>query len=182
METFLAALAGGAIYRARGMGLWQLPRPTWQVLFALPYALAVYFALGPLAAFFVLTFTTGAVLTGHASYIDLNGVKPGAPNAPKDGQVDEWYGTWIPWPGTFAHDFIGLAVSGLLVSAPAGLALAVCGDLTHGVILAASGALKALAYVPRIVIPGSILKDKLWVCEPLAGALLWGSLAAIMGG
>jgi len=177
MEAFLAAIIGGAIYRARGMGLFSLPRPAWQLLFAAPWGIVVYLALGPLAALFVLTLTTGAVLTGHASYLSLGT----STKLPADGQIDEWYGTWIPWPGTFIHDFIGLAVSGLLITAPAGLALLVCGEW-RGALITLSGALKPLGYVPRLVIPDSILKDKLWVCEPLAGALLWGSLAAIMGG
>lgn len=176
MNIIIAALLGGVLYRARGMGLFSLPRPAWQLLFAAPWGLVVYLALGPLAAFFVLVLTTGGVLTGHASYIDLATVKAGASNAPKDGQIDEWYGTWIPWPGTFIHDFIGLAVSGLLITAPGGLALLVCGEW-RGALIALSGALKPLGYVPRLVIPDGILKDKLWVCEPLAGALLWGSLA-----
>lgn len=85
----------------------------------------------------------------------------------------------IPWPGTFIHDFIGLAVSGLLITAPAGLALLACGRW-YGALIALSGALKPLGYLPRLAIPDAVLKDKLWVCEPLAGAFLWGSLALIV--
>lgn len=178
MWVILAALAGAVLYRARGNGLWNLPRPTWQALFALPYAAAVFWPLGPLAAFVVLALTTGAVLTGHASYLDLGE----ATRLPADGQSEEWYGTWIPWPGTYAHDFIGLAVSGLLVTLPAGLACAAGGDLLPAMILALSGALKAPAYALGTIAARPLVSDKLKICEPLCGAALWGSLAAILTG
>lgn len=175
MEIFFVAILGGAIYRARGAGLWQLPRPIWQVAFALAYGLAV--GAPWWLAISVLVLTTAAVLTGHASYIDLGTVRAGALNAPADGRSDEWYGAWMPGSG-YWRDFAGLAISGLLITAPSGIAFAAEGRTWQGIAILFSGVLKAVAYALGRFIP---VADKLAVSEPLCGALLWGALSLIIG-
>lgn len=96
MTTILAAILGAVLYRLRGWNpapegvtLWWKRRPILQIAFAAPYAITTYFALGPLASFFVMMLTTGAVITGHASYSDLGT----SAKLPADGQTDEWFGT-----------------------------------------------------------------------------------------
>lgn len=187
MTLFLAALVGAAIYRLRGWNpapegvtLWWKRRPLLQLAFALPYGALACVACGWLPGLIVLALTTGAVVTGHASYIDLNGVRPGAANAPADGQIDEWYGGWIPWPHTYIHDFLGLTVAGLLITVPAGLAAAVWGFPMIGTLVALSGVLKPFAYAGARFVPQRWIADLRWIDEPLCGALLWGSLAAIL--
>lgn len=185
MEIILAALLGAAIYRLRGWGppapeRWWKRRPILQAAFASAYGVVAFHAAPagwPAACveLLVLGVTTFCVNTGHASLTDLGG----AIVLPADGQSDEWYSGWIPWPGTYVHDFLGLMVSGVLISAPCGLVVAFGGHVGQGAAILASGALKAPAYAIGRFAP---LNDKLKVSEPLCGAFLWGSLVWIATG
>lgn len=175
----LIALVGSIIYRLRGWGppppeRWWKARPILQAVFAAAYG-AVAFHVSPLAALIVIAVTTGAVLTGHASYLDLGT----STRLPADGQTEEWYGRWIPGSG-YWHDFAGLAVSGLLITAPCGVALIVGGYVWTGAAVLSSGALKAPAYSLSRLVPSSVWPDRTAVGECLAGAALWGSLALIV--
>nr|RAW03672.1 hypothetical protein DBT41_11740 [Aerococcus urinae] len=177
--VLLAIFAGGALYRLRGAGLWP-GRPWWHIGFALAYAFVSLGAVGVLPTILVLAATLGAVLTGHASYIDLGSVHPGAVNQPADGQTDEWYGAWLPGSG-YWHDFAGLIVSGLLISSAAGAALIYGGAPLAGTLVLLSGGLKAPAYAAGAVVARNThLGSAVALGEAFAGAALWGSLAIIM--
>lgn len=184
MITFIAALLGGVIYRLRGWGpadpniqYWWKRRPILQMAFALPYAFALM-GYSWWVALLVLAVTTVSVITGHASYIDLGGVKTGALNMPADGQSNEWYGTWIPGSG-YWRDFAGLVVSGMLITAPCGLALIWAGHWTSGAAIVASGALKAVAYAIGWRMPVDFKYRGIATGEFITGALLFGSLAVL---
>ena len=189
MVFFLAALFGAAIYRLRGWGppapeRWWKRRPILQAAFASAYGVVAFHAVAAAwpvgwpavcVELLVLGVTTFCVNTGHASLTDLGS----ATELPADGQRDEWYSGWIPWPGTYVHDFLGLMVSGMLISGPCGLAVIFTGHPGQGAAIVASGALKAPAYAIGRFAP---LNDKLKVSEPLCGAFLWGSLVWIAAG
>lgn len=175
--VIIAAFLGAVIYRLRGKGIWP-GRPWWQIAFALPFALV---AIGPAwwVALIVLATTTGAVLTGHASYMDLGSVAPGSDSAPQDGKSDEWYGAWLPIKPGYWHDFAGLVISGLLISGSAGIALIVGGRIYTGLAVIACGALKAPAYALAWAAYRRWGGDPIPVGEILTGAALWGALASI---
>jgi len=177
ISALIAAITGGALYRVRGMGLWP-SRPWWHLAFALPYGLAAYQATSTSISIIVFALTFGAIVTGHASYIDLGTVKDGAANMPADGEQDEWYGAWLPWHG-YWHDFAGLAVSGILITASCGLALMAYGHWSGAFVLV-SGALKPVAYACGWHMWREYSVSAIAVGETLAGALLWGSLALIV--
>lgn len=174
MIGLAVASLGALIYRLRGMGVWP-SRPWYQIAFALPYGIVAGSFCGLGVGFLVLAVTTCAVLTGHASYIDLGSVKNGSANAPADGQSNEWYGTWIPGLG-YWHDFVGLMVSGLLISAPAGIAVAFVNPVL-GVAIALSGVLKAPAYALAWIVYDRLQVNAIMTGEILTGGLLWGVLA-----
>lgn len=177
MFILIGALLGAVIYRARGMGIGPA-RPFWQVIFAIPYAAVTLAAVGPSAAVVVLALTVGAVLTGHASYIDLGAAGAAAGNTPADGGTDEWYGKWLPWSG-YWHDFAGLAVSGILITAACGLALTFGGHFLSGLAILLSGSLKAPAYAAGHKVHAKVLVDPVLIGEALTGALLWGTLTLL---
>ena len=177
-SILLSALAGAAIYRARGMGLWRLPRPLWQLAFSVAYGVVAFTVAPWWVALFVLAVTVGAISTGHASYMDLGSVPLGASYAPKDGRPDEWYGAWIPGSG-YWHEFAGLAVSGILISASCGLALCLAGDYLTGITVIVSGALKAPAYAIAWWFHRRWDVEPISLGETLTGAVLWGALALL---
>ena len=177
--SIIAAILGAIVYRLRGWSpplpeRWWKRRPILQTVFALPYGIVAYLHSDPIIALFAFILTIGAVITGHASYQDLGT----SVRLPTDGQTDEWYGRWIPLEGSYIHDFIGLMVSGLLITAPCGVVLVSSGHLWAGIAVLASGLLKGPAYAIGRLIPVS---DHLKTCEPICGAFLWGSLAMIAG-
>ena len=178
ISLIFVALVGALIYRLRGMGLWP-SRPWWQILFALPYGIVAGSFCGLGAGVFVLAVTACAVLTGHASLIDLGTVRPGAANAPADGQRNEWYSGWIPGSG-YWHDFAGLMVSGLLISAPCGLALIWVGEWHTGLAIIAGGFLKAPAYALGWIMADRSHVPAIPAGEFLTGFFLWGALALVI--
>jgi hypothetical protein len=175
--TIITAIIGGALYRVRGMGLWP-SRPWWHLAFAMPYGLAAYQATSTTISIIVFALTFGAIVTGHASYIDLGTVKDGAANMPSDGEQDEWYGGWLPWHG-YWHDFAGLAISGVLITASCGIAIMAYGHWS-GALVAASGALKPAAYAIGWYVAERSHVSAIALGEALCGAFLWGALAWII--
>lgn len=182
MISFIMAGLGAIVYRLRGWGpkdqsikYWWKKRPLLQTLFALPFAL-VFAPLNAWCILPVLIITTLGVITGHASIIDLGTVKDGSVAVPADGQQDEWYTHWIPGKG-YWHDFAGLIVSGALITASCGLAFMYLGYWTIGLLILASGALKAPAYAISWATPNDFKYRGLPLGEFLTGAFLWGSLS-----
>ena len=184
MIELIAALIGAIIYRLRGWGpadetvkYWWKRRPLLHVAFALPYAFALV-GCGWRAVLVVLALTTVAVITGHASIVDLGHVKDGSAGVPADGQQDEWYTRCIPGEG-YWHDFAGLIVSGALITGPCGLALMWAGHWATGAAIVASGALKAVAYAIGWLMPVGFRYRGGATGEFITGLFLWGSLAAL---
>lgn len=166
MLTIIAAIAGGFLYRWRGMALkWKkyFPRPFNQIAFAAPYALACvpdlgWWALG------ILALTTLATLSGHGGFLDM-----GTWKSERDDETLEFIikplQNRIP---DFWYDSIGMAITGLVITLPAGIALG-------SPILALSGALKSLAYIMGWkLFDASVATAR---AEFLTGFFLWGSLA-----
>lgn len=140
MLMILSALAGAALYRWRGgmppdmpkvvkVSVWAIPLAVaaamstpWDVLFPWEVGLAVL-----LATYF-------ATKTGHGSYMDL-GTMPKPDNELLRYVLD----LFMENTSNFTRDFIGLSLTGLLVTLPVGIAMA-------NPLVAASGLLKAPAY------------------------------------
>lgn len=168
--SFLASIAGAALYRWRGHASeykMYFPRPWNQLAFALPYAL---FCIPPMTdgwftPLVVLLITWMFVLKGHGGFHDL-----GTWTFTREPESLEflirWTHRWLP---PYWYDALGLAVTGIAVSMWAGIALG-------NPLLALSGALKAPAYM--------LARQVGWgppAGEWLTGAFLWGSLAILAG-
>lgn len=168
--TPLFALIGGLIFRMRGGMPPSFPRPVEQLLFSLPYGAAAYLATeNYYITAITLAFTTIAVLKGHGHNMDLGSYK---------GEADyEWYEFVIkPLHGRipeYWYDVVGIAISGLTYTIPAGIAC-------MNPLLALSGALKAPAYMigwskDPWPLPEQ-LKEPTQIGEFLTGFFLWGVL------
>lgn len=179
MIEIIIALIGALLYRMRGAGHEPLlglsdrdQKIIYMLAFSSIYATAAFCSAGTWAGLIVWAVTFGAITTGHASYIDLAHVVDGSAGAPADGQKDEWYGTWIPGSG-YWHEFAGLAVSGLLITLPAGIA-------TLNPLIGFSGVLKAPAYAVSWYVADRTKWKAVPIGESLTGFLLWGSLALVV--
>lgn len=117
------AILGCIVYRMRGGFGVSLPRPIEQILFCA----LVCAPVTPFLAFLVvLAICTIACVTGHGSYMDLT---RGDQYQPGD---DERIAPVVRWickvfginsnPDTYAYQAIGLALTGLIVTLPAGIA------------------------------------------------------------
>jgi len=163
MIHVIMAIAGGCLYRWRGMSSpykKYFPRPFNQIAFALPYAFACmgtsWWAVLP-----VLVLTTLGVLTGHGGWMDL-----GKWQSERDDETLEFIIKWLkPRMPLYWYDALGMSITGLAITLPAGLVL-------MNPYIALSGALKGAGYV---------VADKLGLGteggEFFTGALLWGSLS-----
>lgn len=108
-------------------------------------------------------------ILNHSQEAEQLGAKVGATLA---------YGGWLPWRG-YWHDFAGLAVSGLLLTTPCGLAMLAYGHWS-GIAVALSGALKPVAYAYGWRLWREYSISAIAVGETLTGAMLWGSLALVV--
>ena len=166
MIGLLIALLGAALYRWRGAShrlKKYFPRPFNQIVFAAPYAIICYPVIGWWCLVVLLLSTLG-VLTGHGNFMDLGTWK-------KDDDEDETLEFIIkPLKGRipeYWYDAIGLAVTGIAVSLPAGIVL-------MNPLIALSGALKAPAYmIGWKMFYGDAATER---GEWLTGFFLWGSL------
>lgn len=164
-------LAGALLYRWRGMAHPYkkfFPRPFNQAVFALPYAaitaafwwgMLSYWALVPAGVVWVLS-TLGA-LTGHGRGMDLGVTDEGEPERLEF--LIDWLKPYLP---LYWYDMVLLSLTGLAITAPAGLA-------TGNLFLALSGALKGPAYA--VAKFGATRTEG---GELLTGAVLWGCLNA----
>lgn len=157
---------GAFIYRWRGM---KGSRPYAQAVFSLPYALVTYIFYKEylinygdiLVSSIVFVFTALAVSTGHGRGMDLGETDQGKPE--KLEFLVKWLKPYIP---LYWYDAALLAVTGLAITLPAGIA-------TLNPILALSGLLKAPAYmIGKFGCP----RDHVEAGELLTGAALWGCL------
>lgn len=161
IAAFIMAVVGSAICRWRGSA-WSY-RPFSHIAFALPYAA---FCIPPATPSWcvpaiVMVLTTLAVLTGHGNFF-LRG-------AGGEDERTEFLIKWLkPHMPLYGYRTLGMSMTGMLITLPAGVAL-------MNPIIAISGVLKGSAYV---------LSDKAgWDTEGgewLTGALLWGVLAVFV--
>lgn len=158
----IAAILGACLYRWRGHASKYkkyFPRPFNQIAFALPYALVALHAPW-FVVLAVLIATTCAILTGHGNF--FNNKTYG-----KDPETTEFVILWLkPHIPLKLYKFIGMSITGLVITLPSGIA-------TLNPLLAVSGVLKGVAYFTTKTTEQG---------EYLTGALLWGSLAYIVWG
>lgn len=165
MIRYLIAIPGALLYRWRGSSLWTPPRPIVQAMIAFPFA-------GPVlthqyVALVVFLLTTAALCIGHGQYQSM-----GKPDTTHDtSSVDFLLKPFFKDdPAGFRHCFAGMALTGLLVTLPAGL-------FSLHPLLGVSGVLKAVAYVLGArILPAKyqILGD---TSEFLTGLAFWGILS-----
>lgn len=154
-------LTGALVYRFRGgmpiFGLYN-KRPVAQVLFALPYGWDVFIECGPILGFLCLVTTTITISRGHGNNMDLGDHDAGP----------EWYEPAIAWAkphlSPYWYDVLGMAISGLTYTLPAGI-------FTLNPFLALSGVFKAPCYMLAKQAGAGTDGGEL-----LTGAILWGSL------
>jgi len=147
-----------------------LPRPMDQLLFALPFAAIAYKLSERNVWCFVcvLVLTTLALTTGHGNFFDLGRV-----NYPVKPETLEFIVHWFFGPDTFDNfwrDGFGLAVTGLAVTLPCSLFIAIHKRYALSVILFLSGALKFPAYYLGWELFGGTEGG-----EYIYGGLAWGS-------
>lgn len=183
LYLLIMAALGAFFYRLRGAEWGGLfPRPLRQAWFAAVLTAAV----APAALLFgsywlphillaVLGLTTAALTFGHAAYQDLGYFDQYEAAHNKS----EFYGVWLDRfmsPG-YARDFAGLALSGMLITAPAALAAGLMSPLI-GLGVLASGALKPVGYSVGWFVHrrnkrlGKSFIDPLVITEPAAGGLM----------
>lgn len=173
-------LAGALVYRWRGSD--HAYRPLSQAVFSWPYFFIVelVFAgshgwelgLWDLPGAIVAVLTFAAVCTGHGGWQDLS-----TWTKPRSDERMEFLIKWAyPKLPEYWYDALGLAVNGLCITLPAGIAL-------MNPIIALSGALKAPAYMIgwwfwRLSVKGnwSWAPKPTVIGEYLTGFFLWGSL------
>ncbi len=156
-------LVGAALYRWRGSGIWTPPRPIPQILIALPFGLLFHDDLLSIA---VIGLTAIALCLGHGQYQSM-----GRPDVTHDkSSVDILIAWMFKTPASFAHCFAGMALTGALVTLPAGIALG-------NPVLALSGALKAVCYLIGSRVKFQAFGD---TAECLTGAVFWGAVAVWM--
>ena len=171
LQLVLFPLYGAALYRWRGHASKYkkyLPRPFNQILFAAPYALLCLppHVEGWLIAPVILALTTLAVLSGHGKWLDLGKWEP---------QVEDETTEIIIKPleeilPRYWYDVVGMAWSGLLITIPAGIALA-------NPVIALSGALKGPAYMAGHYIHDDDGEAATALGEWLTGGALYMALA-----
>lgn len=139
------ALFGGLTYRWRGSGWpanipWtsrEFPHTVRRASFALALVCASIPALGMWTPAVLLCWP--GLVTGHGSYY-LNNTT---------GKSDEPTGPFVMWLANLIRvDFrhVGMAVTGLAMTVPVGIASAFVLDAPQAVILALSGGVKAIVY------------------------------------
>lgn len=181
MIYIIMTIAGACLYRWRGHASKYkkfFPRPLNQIAFAMPYAVVTFMFLlqyvGPVwepypywiwaATAAVLILSTLGTLTGHGKFMDLASYKILTSDETLEFTI-KWLENKIP---NYWYDALGLAVTGLAVTLPAGIVL-------MNPLLALSGALKAPAYMLA-----KLAKTGTAGGEWLTGAFLWGSLAILV--
>ena len=163
------AIVGAVVYRVRGGLAPALPRPVDQLIFALPYAAIAYKLSGRNIWWFmgVLILTTLAVCSGHGEYFDLGRVtRPVSPER-LDFIVSIFFGA--DTFDNFWRDGFGLAVTGMAVTLPCSICIAIHKRYALSAMLFLSGALKFPAYYIGWEFGGTEIG------EFLTGFFLWGS-------
>ena len=137
--AFILGLAGAVIYRWRGhASVYKkyFPRPANQIAFASAYAYIAYLETNLFIGCICLIVATLATLSGHGNYF-IGGKHP----TPYEPETTECVILWLkPHLPDYIYRNLGMAVTGLVVTIP-------CGIATLNPFIALSGALKAPAYM-----------------------------------
>jgi len=175
MFEALLILLGAWLYRWRGAAhpyKKYFPRPFNQIVFASPFAAVALLFWWPvigwvavLPALLVWVMSTLGTLTGHGRGMDLGDTDKGEPETLEF--IVRWLKDRLP---LFWYDMLLLSVTGLAVTAPAGIA-------TMNLWLALSGAIKGPAYAVA-----KFFKMGTEGGELLTGAVLWGAVAGVLLG
>jgi hypothetical protein len=195
IKLFIVGMFGALLYRWRGHASKYkkyFPRPFNQIVFALPYAFFAYLYAGWFAGIAGLGLTTAFVLSGHGNFFPKSKFKE-----PYEPETIELFILWLKGriPDS-VYKFIGMALSGFLVSLP-------CAIATESLFIALSGSLKAVAYTlgswlyrfspkrPKMGSDGNLYLGVSYlpkhldciteIGEFLTGLLLWGSLFILAG-
>jgi len=174
-------IVGAVIYRIRGGLVPAFPRPMDQLLFALPYGAIAYKASNRNKIVFgiVMVLTMAACATGHGAYMDLGRWTQAVSPESLDFIVSWFFGA--DNFHNFWRDGFGLALTGLVVTLPAGLFLLYNAVfefkysylkpklLIPSIALTLSGALKFPAYYIGWELFGGTEGG-----EFLTGGMLWG--------
>lgn len=170
LYAIFLAIVGAVIYRVRGGLAPALPRPFDQLIFALPYAAISYKLSGRNIWWFigVISLTTAAVASGHGSFMDLGRVNYPVSPERLDFIVRLVFGT--DTFDNFWRDGFGLAVTGMAVTLPCSICIAIHKRHALAAMLLLSGALKFPAYYI-----GWEFSNGTATGEFLTGFFLWGS-------
>lgn len=170
LQALFWTIAGGMIGRVRGGLPPALPRPFDQVLFALAYGAVAYKITGRNLWWFlaVMILTTLAVATGHGQYMDLGRWTREVSPESLDFVVSWFFGA--DGYHDFWRDGFGLALTGLAVTLPCSICIAIHKRYALAAMLFLSGALKFPAYYLGWEIFGGTAAG-----EVLTGMFLWGS-------
>ena len=177
----LFIILGGWISRMVGGGWPDLKIPA-QWLYAIPYGLLMYpHCIG------IVAYVAAAVgkRTAHAAYIDLgHDSVPIGGTPPLDFIVRFFFG--VDRGGAYWRCCFGMAVTGLAVTLVPGILYAATVNPLAGLILAFSGALKAVAYMIGWKSFDIVKPEKMWLKlllqptvngEILTGIFGWGAIA-----
>lgn len=161
-------IGGGYVYWIRGQSS-TVPKPIYQILFALPYATLVCVQYNWYIALIILVITTLGVWTGHGNFQPLE--EPQNPPSTADDERLEFIikplKNKIP---QYWYKVLGLFITGLSITLPTGLVL-----LNPWIVL--SAVFKPLAYMTgwySVKYQTKIVPTQ--VSEILTGAGLWVSL------
>lgn len=178
-----AAGLGAFIYRARGAGWswWPIERPWNQLIVSLPFlplALIAFgvewFGIGVALGLLVLGTVTAGM--GHGDYMRLTRHSEG--HAVKDeeevGIILKWLFPSLSIGGSrYWYEFVGLSLTGLIVTLPVAIVLAVQGFILAAILCFMAGFLKGAAYeLGWRVNPNGGTDYGEW----FFGAVLWGLL------
>lgn len=179
------ALLGGIIWRVRG-GLWSGlgSKEIWRAVFTLPFMYAVIFfshrhyhiseiSLLMLIGICAFGVTFGAISTGYANFQDM-GTWKGTDHPPN--WLEKIIFPLKPHMSKYWYDFLGMTLSGLIVTLPAGLA-------TMNPVLALIGCFKSVAYATgwKIYPNGTGrgitgFNQATEIGEFLSGIIFWGAV------
>ena len=176
MMALILAIIGGFISRMCGGGKPHLPLGLEQFLYALPYGVVLY--QYPVLAVISYGLAVVGKRMGHGQYIHLGftGRQIFANDEQVDGVIRFFFG--VDRGGNYWRCVAGLALTGLIVTVPCGLAYAFTVSFPVGLLIAVSGATKALSYMigwaarVRLIYPTV-------VGEILTGVFGWGILSLL---
>lgn len=175
LYIILLSLLGAVIYRVRSSEI-GTPHPSEQMAFCLIFAGLFYVYEVPLSQA-IIAYVVAVIMTlkGHGDSMDLGWYKNAKPSE------REWYNfmikRWEDKLSPYWYDFLGLVISGLVITLFPGLILSFF-DPIVGILVGLSGALKGVAYmIGWLIQPDFDKRQKLklkWGWFEITNATQWG--------